>query len=74
MTINIEKCTWLISINMLNIYLTFPVSMYNFFQCVIKMIKYIVIEMWSNWCFYMLQLKVEVYTTFTKGYLAIFFF
>ena len=38
------------------------------------MIKYIVIEMWSNWCFYVLQLKVKVYKTFIKGYLAIFFF
>ena len=37
------------------------------------MIKYIVIEMWSNWCFYVLQLKVKVYKTFIKGYLAIFF-
>ena len=47
--------------------------MYNFSQCVIKVIKYTVIEMWKNWCFHMLQLKVKGYTPFIKGYLAIFF-
>ena len=38
------------------------------------MIKYIVIEMWRNWCFHVLQLKVEVPTIIIKGYLAICFF